>query len=717
MWRPGVGLPKSQARAARWGVVAALLIAVIVVLVTLGGQQGIRGTAVSVVAPPVFVEGLNDQLARKGLSDQVFVASPDAAAAERQVAEGATAAALYVDLQGTTDRLHVDRARDPQFLEHLIETVRGAQAGIGRTTQARFSDFGPAPNTSLDNARILTWIATIAGFAVAAGLSVLIGPYESTAAQGARRLTTIAILSAAVALCATPIAEVAGWNHLAVAGGLWLSVFLVAALTLAVEALAGLLGLGLVAAAWIALAVPALTIADPLMLPRAAGIAWTWSPFGAVSHLLNAATVFGIGQVAWPLLLALAWLIGALLALGYARTMRPRGLFVVPHWRLHVLGLTSAVTVALIAATSAVPSPVVDKVKYTQVAASTLSHCHKRGPAGDVEDLNRVFAKKGEPHFQGGDVALNLLLQDDRRLWLFADTLQGPKNAMSMVPNSMMIRDGRCLFVVMPANRGPVIPNRLARPGANAVGYWPMSVLKVSRPGYDMVTVTAQRVQRTGEEPFDFVALGPAVAVFVVPAGGLPQLILVKDVGPDSADVSEPMWGAATAVEGKWVYLYGTANPGLPGVYGFSVRVARVTMDDIARRSAYTFWTGSGWSRDANQAVEVIPAAGGTSQTFSVFQQDGGWYALSKQNEFMGTNLMVWKAPSPTGPFVPSAPLAQIPSDPVEGTLVYMPLAHPDLLPEPGTMVVSYCRNDTDFEDVLEDPTCYRPYFMRVTLP
>jgi hypothetical protein len=46
-----------------------------------------------------------------------------------------------------------------------------------------------------------------------------------------------------------------------------------------------------------------------------------------------------------------------------------------------------------------------------------------------------------------------------------------------------------------------------------------------------------------------------------------------------------------------------------------------------------------------------------------------------------------------------------------------MPVAHPQLLPEPGTVVVSYSRNNMDIVAVCAAPSRYRPAFMRVTLP
>ena len=46
-----------------------------------------------------------------------------------------------------------------------------------------------------------------------------------------------------------------------------------------------------------------------------------------------------------------------------------------------------------------------------------------------------------------------------------------------------------------------------------------------------------------------------------------------------------------------------------------------------------------------------------------------------------------------------------------------MPLAHPSLFPQAGSVVASYSTNDTNSERVVEDPLRYRPHFVRVTLP
>lgn len=389
------------------------------------------------------------------------------------------------------------------------------------------------------------------------------------------------------------------------------------------------------------------------------------------------------------------------------------------RWRWRVAASVAPAVAVLVGVTLLVPEgPGVSDAP--RVVGASETECLPTGGLETVAALDRFASRvRGNPEFQGGDVGASVELQDGRQLFLFGDTLRGEEfDGQRFVRNSMLVFSPVCAQAVLPADHGAIVPDR-----ADGVGYWPMSVARVERPGYDLVGVATQRVRANGDTSagvFAFDILGPAVAVFVVPRGGVPQLIEQRDVGPDAVDTDRPVWGAAAAVVDDRVYLYGTARPGdeaASGVSGFSLRVARVDVDDLLDVEAWRYWDGSRWQSDPDAADVLIPARGGVSQTLSVFEQDGRWFALSKRDEVLGTDLTVWTAPGPTGPFTASPALAEIPSDAVTGTLRYLPLAHPDLLPSPGTVVVSYSQNDTRFEDVLADPTRYRPRFLRVRLP
>ena len=376
-------------------------------------------------------------------------------------------------------------------------------------------------------------------------------------------------------------------------------------------------------------------------------------------------------------------------------------------WQLGVLLVVLVVT-ALLLSVPAVP-PHGGRGRN----ALQLTACVPLGPVDTVADLNRFVRRTpGVPGLRGADVGIDLTLADGRRLWFFADTLQSDPDLVRFVRNSALLVDGECVRAASGPGRTAVIPDR-----QDDVGYWPMSGLAIERPRRTTVVVLSQRVRSVGTGAFDFAVLGPSVAVFGVPHGRSPRLRSITDLGPDVADSARPTWGAALARVGHRVYLYGTSTRPISGVHGFALRVARTRVRDLADLAAWRYWDGAGWTDEPSRAAAVVGELGGVSQTLSVFPADGRWWALSKQDEFLGSALAVWPADHPWGPFGPPTTLLSIPCNPSTGELRYMALAHPDLLPRPGTMVVSWSRNNPDLLAVCQDPGLYRPRFDRVRLP
>lgn len=338
--------------------------------------------------------------------------------------------------------------------------------------------------------------------------------------------------------------------------------------------------------------------------------------------------------------------------------------------------------------------------------------CRSKQPVTSVVQINDFIATtRQDPNFVGADVGASTALSDGRTMWVFGDTLRSPDFAgPQFVRNSMLILSDHKGCVVMPADKGAVIPNR-----ADGVGYWPMSIASIATQHGDSVGLGLMRVKQTGPGTFDFQILGPSVARLSVQRGGAPMVVSVTDVGKDRVDDGSPMWGAAVVLTDSWIYLYGTSNPDPAHTAGWSLHVARTTLTDLRTPQHWEYWDGSGWSHDAASVSTLIPYQRGVSRVLSVFRRGGQWYAVSKRNDVLGTDLVVWKAPGPTGPFVAGPAVAQIPSD--DGLLQYMPLAHPEVLPEPGTVVVSWSRNVGDPHEIQQDPELYRPMFKRVPLP
>jgi hypothetical protein len=333
-------------------------------------------------------------------------------------------------------------------------------------------------------------------------------------------------------------------------------------------------------------------------------------------------------------------------------------------------------------------------------------------PLSSVAVINDFLSTApGVRAFRGADVGVDVGLGDGRRAWFFGDTITLDDDGhQAIVRNSLLVFSRTCAEMVLPEGGRAVIPDR-----ADGVGYWPMSVFRLPAAGGDTVYVMAQRVRSVGDGAFGFEILGTSVAVFDVRWGQLPVLVGVHDLDPDLADPARPVWGAAAALDGGWVYLYGTSRRRLPGLHGFALMVARVRPAEVLESARWSYWGGSGWVEHAVGARRLIAERRGVSQTLSVFEQEGRWYALSKRDDFLGDSMVVWAAPSPVGPFDQGTTVAPLPCG-ADGEFTYMPLAHPQLLPRVGTIVVSWSRN-SGLDEVCTDPTSYRPQFRRVRLP
>lgn len=440
-----------------------------------------------------------------------------------------------------------------------------------------------------------------------------------------------------------------------------------------------------------------------------------WLPPGAAAWAVRGIAYFdgdGTGRV---VLMSLGWAIaGYLLSLLAATSDDDDPRLRRFHPLLRKAPVVSA-GLGILAVGVLVALPASPSFTRTDLRPALTIECEPFARPTSVKQLNReIEENRVLEGFVGGDVGASATVEDGRLLFVFGDTLREAGYARElMVRNSMLVYDDDCLGAVQRRDKGALVPDR-----ADGVGYWPMSIGSVEVDGHNLVGVMVQRVRSdTGDSEandFAFTNLGPALALFVVSPDQPPVLQRVADIGPDEESTTRPTWGAAAWVEGDTVYLYGTSRDP-DGGFGFALSVARVKLTEIGDGSRWRYWDGQRWQRDADRAAELIGQSDGVSQTLSVFREGDTWYALTKQSEFLGTNLVTWTAPSPQGPFTLQPPLAKIPSTDVD--LRYMPLAHPELLPKDGTMVVSVSRNTTETDQIASDPSLYRPEFLRVDLP
>lgn len=340
----------------------------------------------------------------------------------------------------------------------------------------------------------------------------------------------------------------------------------------------------------------------------------------------------------------------------------------------------------------------------------SVTDCTQVKAYADVESMAADFARAPTlAGLAGGDMAVDTALASGDHLMAFGDALlDTPASQEASVRNALLAHAGDRTCLVLGPRGTAFVPDRV-----DGVGYWPTSLVEVSE---GTVAMFLQRVAERGDGAF--VNLGPSLAAVMVDGDGIPHVVRVHDIGNDDASRQRIGWGAASwRGDDGFVYIYGTANPERDLVFGWSLHVARATPERVFDVESWEYWTGGDWSSEESSAAEVVPAVGGVEQTLSVFTQDDRWYAVSKRDGSLGSDIVIRTAPAPTGPFTAGEVVASRPSHPEAGILAYAALAHPALFPEPGTIVVSVSRNMTDVDAIAADPTLYRPEFFRVPLP
>jgi len=677
-------------------------------------QAAPREIPIAVVGPRPDAETMRDAL--NGPADHPLAArvSRSRDAAEAKLLDRSLSAVLVMG-RGDRHTLWVASAGGRAEADRVREVVTGLLAPSGQS--ARVVD--RVPTSERDPHGVgpfrlgVAW--ALLGVVLAALLSYVFGARSAYRRLVVARFAGLAAGAAVAGFGGAVLSDVlidrfdAPFWPLAALGTL--VVVGVGSVTLALIAWFGRVGLGL-ALVGTAVGVPGAIGAWPLTpLPTAWPTLLAWLPPGAATWAVRGLAYFDGQGVERVVLLLVAWtVLGLWATLGAATSVEERPSLRGYHPALRrrpvlaTLGAVGSVGVLVVA-------PAVPAFTTTNLDPALEVTCQPFRQPRDVDELNRQIETVSDVSgFVGGDVGASTRLVDQRLLMVFGDTLRRPDYARrAMVRNSMLVFGNGCAGVLQRRDRAAVIPDR-----ADGVGYWPMSIASVRLRGTDLVGVMVQRVEQyEDEEPLGFRNLGPAIAIFRVDPGQPPVLQRVVDLGEDDPDVSRPTWGAAATVVGDYAYLYGTSRSE-PG-FGWAVSVARVRLTEAADLRAYRYWDGERWQKDPKRAATLIDQDEGVSQTFSVFRDGDRWFALSKRDDFAGSDLVLWEAPGPTGPFTAGEPLAQIPSTDAE--LRYMPLAHPELLPRKGTMVVSVSRNTTELEKIPDDPSLYRPEFLRIDLP
>ncbi|WP_058045082.1 hypothetical protein [Streptomyces roseifaciens] len=272
-----------------------------------------KEVALGLVAPRAIGGQLEERLDRlPGRPLDVRTVDGGEAAAVAKIRERDLDAALVVDPRGTTDTLLVAGGAGASLAQATEAVLTRAEAVEGRTVRVR--DVAPA---AAGDARGLTSFYLVVGWCVggylcAAILAISAGARPANPHRAVIRLGALALYSAAAGLLGTVIA---GPVLDALPGGilgLWglgtLVVFAVGATTLALQGLAGIVGIGLAIAIVVVLGNPSAGGAYPYpLLPPFWNAIGPALPPGAGTWSARSLAYFHGNGLTGPLLVLSAW--------------------------------------------------------------------------------------------------------------------------------------------------------------------------------------------------------------------------------------------------------------------------------------------------------------------------------------------------------------------------------------------------------------------------
>ena len=224
----------------------------------------------------------------------------------------------------------------------------------------------------------------------------------------------------------------------------------------------------------------------------------------------------------------------------------------------------------------------------------------------------------------------------------------------------------------------PRVPNR---PDGTRVAFWPDSI--VAHPNGTDGVVFYQRVAVRGLT--DMVTEGTLVDE--LPASDPTHIERSNEVelfGP-----ADPSFVSSNLVANGYIYLY-TAN--------LTYQLARVPVTSYRDRSAYRFWTGSGWSPNITSATELRLGGvngeeqGGLGGMTVSWNRYLGRYLMTHSDPFE-SDVMLRVASRPEGPWSPPTHVDVPDPDPSFVYGNYSAREHPHYSPDGGkTIFVTYSR-------------------------
>jgi len=321
----------------------------------------------------------------------------------------------------------------------------------------------------------------------------------------------------------------------------------------------------------------------------------------------------------------------------------------------------------------------------------------------------------------GADGDYSVALTPGRTLWLFSDTwvgnvIDGRRTNVTMVNNTLALQDGRgakskLQFIVRRNANGK--PVAFITPEDKHGWFWLWAGAYVGK----QLFLFLPQIDSTGESgAFGFRQIGQSLGIVTNPLAPPLEWNVEQHKLPcfDFSSERHRTFGAATLVDGGYLYIYGTDEDISPGKLERYLTVARVPTNRVTDFSAWQYYAGIQWSANYRKVTRIADSV--ATECSVSFLPKLRKYVLVYTDHGLSPKIQVRTSSTPWGEWSAPVTVFQCP-EMLKDKKVFCYAAK--AAPSEGTddsLMISYVANSYDVGQVISDASLYWPRFVRVPL-
>ena len=333
--------------------------------------------------------------------------------------------------------------------------------------------------------------------------------------------------------------------------------------------------------------------------------------------------------------------------------------------------------------------------------------------------MNALFEQTN--NWIGGDGVYSVALTLERTLWLFSDTWvgsvrNGRRINARIVNNTLALQDGhganaKLQFIIRHSTDDK--PTAFLTPDDQRGWFWLHSGACVDQR---LFLFSMQLEKTDNQSVFGFRQIGEWLGV-VTNLLAPPLQWRVEQLKLPCVEFSAERhmtFGAATLVDGEYLYIYGTDEDIKSGPKERYLTLARVRTNEVADFSAWRYYADGQWDIDYHKASRLADRM--ACECSVSFLPKLGQYLLIYTDRGLSPKIQASTAQTPWGKWSAPSTIYQCPEmGKDKNVFCYAAKAHPE--EEAGNaIVISYMANSFDFGQVIADASLYWPRFIRVPL-